>query len=542
MRKPAGSFPAGFFYVVNKLVIINVSTENPTFYRNSSDSIDGCLKRIECLHRKFRRIVSFVKFPGSFALKIARTGYLPNQLPDMAFRKPLLRIIAILLLIVLGFGISYAWRAFPIISGYVAKNMASAVFVQQRDPVAVAREDIAGFPFSLASWQVNREDSSVTVSVWGFAKHKAIYRHGIGCTLLNDRPEAEVRAQRFALPPPLPPADSLPWPMGDRVADTFPAAIDRARLGIALDHAMTAPSVEKGKAAITRSFLVVYNGQIVGERYAPGVNKDLVQIGWSMSKSITGTLIGILVKQGRLDPNAPAPVAEWSGTDKAAIRLRDLLQQCSGLDFEEDYASPSEVTNMLFRTDDMAAFTAARPLKQQPGSVFNYSSGNSNILSRIIRQTVGEKDYAAFPSVALFQRIGMRSALLEPDASGTYIGSSYSYATARDFARFGLLYFYGGSWNGGQLLPEGWTKAATSPAPGDPNGRYGYQFWLNGTDPEHPGRRKFPDAPADLFYAKGFGGQGVYIIPSRKLVIVRLGQNPIDENAFLGDVLAAVKP
>jgi CubicO group peptidase (beta-lactamase class C family) len=268
--------------------------------------------------------------------------------------------------------------------------------------------------------------------------------------------------------------------------------------------------------------------------------KDMPQIGWSMSKSLTAAIIGTLVKRGLLDPLKPAPVPEWKGTDREKITLRDLLQQSSGLDFEEDYTKPCEVTNMLFRTDDMAAFTAKRPLKYKPGTVFNYSSGNSNILSRIIRQTVGERDYASYPYESLFYRINMYSALLEPDASGTFIGSSYSYATARDFARFGLLYVQDGVWKGERILPEGWVHASTQPAPGDPNKRYGYQLWLNGNDPDHPGQRKFPGVPADCYYAKGFGGQGCYIIPSRKLVIVRMGQNPIDENALLSNIRAAI--
>ncbi|RYD92496.1 MAG: class C beta-lactamase-related serine hydrolase, partial [Sphingobacteriales bacterium] len=362
-----------------------------------------------------------------------------------------------------------------------------------------------------------------------------------GCTLLNKLTEAQVRAQHFNLPVAPLVADSVAWPMGDLKADSFPEAIDPEKLSLAMDHALMAGSSDKDEPGLTRSFLVLYDGQIVGERYAPGVDRNLVQIGWSMSKSMTAAMIGILVKEGRLDPAAPAPVPEWKGTDRAAIKLRDLLQQSSGLDFLEDYAQPSEVTNMLFRTDDMAAFTAARTLKYKPGTVFNYSSGNSNILSRIIRHTVGEEQYAAFPYRALFHRIGMRSALLEPDASGTYIGSSYSYATARDFARFGLLYYNDGMWNGERILPEGWVKASVQPAPGDPYGRYGYQFWLNGRNPENKAQRKFTDAPADLYYCKGFNGQGVYIIPSRKIIVVRLGQHPIDENTFLREVLAAAR-
>jgi CubicO group peptidase (beta-lactamase class C family) len=285
---------------------------------------------------------------------------------------------------------------------------------------------------------------------------------------------------------------------------------------------------------------VVYDGKIVGEQYAPGFDKNTVMLGWSMSKSLTAALIGILVKQGKLNPDAPAPVPEWKGTDKEQITLKQLLQQTTGLDFKEDYTSPSEVTNMLFKKGDMAAFTAKLPLKNKPGTTFNYSSGNSNILSRIIRQTVGEKDYWSFPYTALFQKVNMYSVLLEPDASGTFIGSSYSYATARDFARFGLLYYNNGLWNGEQLLPDNWVKETIQPASADNRNHYGYQFWLNGYDKDDLTKRWYPDVPADMYFADGFGGQNVYIIPSKKLVVVRLGLHNINENKFLTEVIAAI--
>jgi len=218
-----------------------------------------------------------------------------------------------------------------------------------------------------------------------------------------------------------------------------------------------------------------------------------------------------------------------------------LLQQTSGLDYTEDYRGPSEATNMLFRRGDMGAFTAMLPLKFKPGTIFNYSSGNANILSRIIRHSVGDSGYAAFPYQALFHKINMYSLLLEPDASGTYIGSSYSYATARDFARFGLLYYNNGWWNGEQLLPENWVKETIKPAAANQLQRYGYQFWLNGLDEKDPGKRWFPDVPADMYFADGFGGQNIFIIPSKKLIVVRLGVHTIDENKYLREVIEAIK-
>ena len=189
----------------------------------------------------------------------------------------------------------------------------------------------------------------------------------------------------------------------------------------------------------------------------------------------------------------------------------------------------------------MAAYTAKLPLRYEPGTVFNYSSGNSNILSRVIRQTVGEKDYAAFPYDSLFHKINAYSFLLEPDASGTYIGSSYSYATPRDFARFGLLYYNNGKWKDEQILPGNWVKESVQPSSADKLKHYGYQFWLNGFDKNNPTKRWYPDVPADMFFADGYGGQDIYIIPSKKIIVLRLGLHVIDENKFLKEVIAAIQ-
>ena len=192
----------------------------------------------------------------------------------------------------------------------------------------------------------------------------------------------------------------------------------------------------------------------------------------------------------------------------------------------------------------MAAFTASHPLANKPGTVFNYSSGNSNVLSRIIRQTVGEKDYAAYPFNALFYKIGMYNTLIEPDASGTYVNSSYVNATARDYARFGLLYYYDGVWNGERILPEGWVQQTVTPPATNKLKNYGYQFWLNGFDANDPTKHVFPGVPADMFYCDGFAYQGIYIIPSKKLVVVRLGltlDKSFDTNAFLKSIIDAVE-
>ncbi|MEI9959410.1 MAG: serine hydrolase [Ferruginibacter sp.] len=324
-----------------------------------------------------------------------------------------------LLLLVVAYGVWYAWRAFPIISGYGSKNMCSAVFLQHRNVKDVLREDLGDFPLSIGTFTVDEKDSSVTGSVWGFAKRKTVYRKGVGCTLINDLTESEIRAQHFALPAKPVISDTVAWPYGDKIADTLPGNIDKAALDKTVDYVMN--ETKDGKPCYTSAVVVVYDGKIVAEKYGRGFDKNTVMLGWSMSKSLIGAMIGILVKQGKLNVDAPAPVAEWAGTDKAKITLKNILQQSTGLDFVEDYNNYSNVTNMLFNKGDMGAYTANLPLKYPPGTVFNYSSGNSNILSRMIRKTVGEEAYPGFPYEALFHKINAYSFLLEPDASGTYM-------------------------------------------------------------------------------------------------------------------------
>ena len=448
-------------------------------------------------------------------------------------------LLALLLIIILVF----SWLSttvFRDVSGYGSKNLCSAVYLQHRDPKDVIREDLADFPLSLGKFTVNEKDSSVTGSVWGIAKSKTIYRKGCGCTLVNDLSEDEIRRQKFSFPPkPVVNGDTIDWPYGDRMLKPFPSNINKDHLQKAVDNVMKETSAN-GKPAFTRAVLILYDGNIIAEQYAPGFEKNTVMLGWSMSKSLTAAMAGILVNQNKLSVDEPAPVAVWANTEKRNITIKTLLQQTTGLDFTENYTRPSSVTKMLFRKGDMAAYTASLPLKYDPGTIFNYSSGNSNILSRVIRQIVGEKDYAAFPYKELFYKINAYSFLLEPDASGTYIGSSYSYATARDFARFGLLYYNNGLWNGQQVLPVNWVKESVQASGADKQKHYGYQFWLNGYNENDSTKRWYPDVPADMFFCDGYGGQDVYIIPSEKLVVVRLGLHTVDENKFLKEVIQSI--
>ena len=452
-------------------------------------------------------------------------------------------LLAVLLLALMG-GIYYAWISCPIMTGFASKQLCTLTFVSGREQKDIEANELGFFPVSLVKNVINFEDSSVTSTILGLAKKKAYYRKQIGCTLINNIRADQLHSQVFVIPAiPANNADSLPWPLGDKVADTFPGNIDKSKLNAAVDEAFTEPYPKKKQR--TRAVIVLYDGQLVSEKYAPGYSKDSKMYGWSMAKSITAALIGTLVKQGKLNVSQLAPVPEWNkqSDPRHFITIKNLLQQTSGLNFLENYTKASDVTNMLYKEDDMAAYTADHKLANEPGRVFNYSSGNSNILSRIIRHTTGKKDYAAYPYTALFHKIGMYHTLVEPDASGTYVGSSYIMATARDYARFGLLYYNDGIWNGERILPEGWVKETSLPPASNSLKNYGYQFWINGFDKDHPDKIKYPDVPRDMFYCDGFGYQYIYIIPSKKLVVVRLGltlDNSFNENAFLKSIIESI--
>jgi CubicO group peptidase (beta-lactamase class C family) len=268
---------------------------------------------------------------------------------------------------------------------------------------------------------------------------------------------------------------------------------------------------------------------LVAEQYAEGIRADTPLIGWSMTKSVTNLLIGILVGDDKLNISKPAPVPEWQieATDpRARITIDHLLHMSSGLEFDEEYGLFSDVTQMLSNEADMAHFAASKPLSSgNPEYKWSYSSGTTNILAGIIRRTVGTDAQSIYDFVQkrLFQPLGIRTATLELDASGTPIGSSYMYASARDWARLGELCLNDGRWLGVQILPEGWMKYSTTPAAENPSNNYGAHFWLN-KKPLDPGQsRAFPLLPEDAFAMNGYQGQYVVVVPSHSLVVVRLG-------------------
>lgn len=436
----------------------------------------------------------------------------------------------VIYLLVIAAVVAAAWglprlrRVASVGCSYKAKALASALFVSGLDADPERAPEIADEAYRLMRLfraRVDRERKTVTVSFLGLQPRTARYRPGLGATLA---------------PAPLPPAPPLPAPVR--------AAGLPVRENPALRPVLDAAFAETGpRRRRTRAVIVVQDGAIVAERYAPGIAQDTPLNGWSMTKSVMGALIGTLVGEGKLALGDKALLAEWRapGDPRAEISLEDLLRMRSGLRFSEVYADPlSDVTRMLFDGRDAGGFAASRPLEAPPGTLWKYSSGTTNILSLIARRALGEKDYPSWPRRALFGPLGMASAVLEPDASGTFVGSSFLFATARDWARFGLLHAGGG----GAPLPKDWVRFATTPTPQAPGGRYGAHWWLK-LSPELGGATAAAASiPADAFHALGHEGQCLTVIPSRRLVVVRLGLSidikAWDHASFLADVLDAL--
>jgi CubicO group peptidase (beta-lactamase class C family) len=408
-------------------------------------------------------------------------------------------------------------------ANYSAKIVCSNVFLAGRDPDEVLRVDVQAPGIGLLRLMqvsVNSEQGVVRAGFLKFIGNGLAQWHpGKGCTVA---PDGKIDADPGPMHEPAPAAvaasaaarspSDAPWPDGSSVKTN--AAIDR----VLQNDALAGPGV--------RAIVVVDHGRIVAERYAPGFTTSTPLLGWSMTKTVMAGVIGMLVKDGKLKLDQ---AGLWPGaTDgREHIRVADLLAMSSGLQWNEAYGAVSDVTGMLFLQPDMAAFARTQPLAHPVGEVWNYSSGTALILSRIAQQSAGE-DLLEFINTRLFAPLGITSATLEPDEHGTPVGSSYMYATARDWARYGQFLLQDGVWQGQELLPAGYVAMMATPVPAS-DGQYGKGLtWLWGSDAATP--HVNPDTafgiPADTFWMSGHDGQNVAVIKSRQLVIVRLGLTP----------------
>jgi len=412
------------------------------------------------------------------------------------------------------------------------------VFLMHRTVGEAERDDVHALApaAQIIHLRVDQARRTVTATIPAILSRTSVFRPGVGCTLSNAGPPPAP------VTPPAPSSNTGPFSFVEDPSKPSSA------LSTAVDRVFQETNI--GGRIDTRAILVVRHGALLSERYAPGFSVSTPFLGWSATKSLTSALVGVLVRDGRLTLDAPAPVREWRapGDPRAAITLRQLLTMSSGLKFIEDYVPGSDSSQMLFHERDMAAYAARQPLKHPPGAYWSYSSGTANIVSRIVQQTVGASaaDYDRFAHDALFGPLGMNSALIEPDEAGVPVGSSYGYATARDWARFGLLYLNRGQAGGRRILPESWIDFTRSPTPSAPRRNYGAMFWLNQGPASGPGARDYPHCPTDMYLADGHNGQFVAIIPSKDTVIVRLGWTPegqeFNVDRHLCGILAALGP
>lgn len=399
-------------------------------------------------------------------------------------------------------------------SAYSAKIVCSNVFIAGRDAEQVLADDVQAPGHWLLKYirlDVDREAKTVSAGLLGiFGRGTAVARDGLGCTSVPDGAIASLAKVS------LPPVQAAPaglWPEGEEVNPSQDPKI----AAILDDAAMAGPGM--------RAIVVVQNGRIVGERYGAGFDATTPQLGWSMTKSVNAALIGAAVNAGKMTVDMKGFVEGWNGDGRANITVADLMAMSSGLEFNEDYGDVTDVTSMLFLKPDMAAFASDKPLTGEIGKVFNYSSGTATLLSRVWQNAVGADTALTWPREMLFEPLGMRSAVLEVDEEGTFVGSSYMYATPRDWARFGQFMLNGGTWNGAQILPPGFVAWMTEDAPAS-NGLYARgQIWAVGPG-DDPAFEASSGVPVDAYWFLGHDGQSVAVVPSSQLVVVRLGLTP----------------
>lgn len=427
----------------------------------------------------------------------------------------------------LALGAARAHDVPKVATGFIADILCSETFVSGLDPQRTFTETTDAMPGAgLIVWaldyQVDRVRKDVTVTLFGLGRSHAVYREGLGCTLDHGKPLVDVA---------LPPDDRQPALLPE-IADPAIVPPQSAELSAALDRAFTEPAQPPYRR--TRAVVVMKSGRIIAERYADGIGPATPLLGFSMTKSVISALTGVLVRQGKLKLDGPAPVVAWKNPDdlRHAITVDQLLRHTAGLalgsSLQASLGSAFEPVNrMKFMESDMAAYAASIPLATAPGTAWNYHDGNTILLSHLIRNASGGNpaDALAFARRELFAPLGMRHVTLQLDGAGTIEGSGEMLASARDWARFGQLYLNDGIAGGRRILPEGWVNYSASATPNAWVG-IGAGFWTNQGDSFGANFRVDHGWPRDAFFAKGTIGQYTIVIPSERLVIVRLGRSP----------------
>jgi CubicO group peptidase (beta-lactamase class C family) len=419
-------------------------------------------------------------------------------------------------------------RAAQVGAGLTAHNLCSAVFVAGLDPDATYRElvqPMLGVAARWASYRIDHAGQSVTASLAGLGHSRAHFTQGYGCRLEYPR----------SLSPPAP-RPILPGPAPDAFAPAGQVVSTDAVIAAAIAQAFTEHAEKPSKHV--KAVVIVKDGHVVAERYAPGFTLDTPLLSYSVAKSFTNAILGVLVRQGRLQVSQPVGAPEWSGArdPRRYVSVEDLLQMHSGLDARESVSPFDPVARMLYAQNDMAGFAARHDLKTPPNTVFEYTSANTLILARLLGQVIGggAAGMRDFAQRELFAPLHMSGVTMEFDGAGVFIGSSYVYAPARAYARLGELYLNDGlTPDGSRILPEGWvsfSRHSTLAAP------YGAGFWTNDGPSEEAADRIAHGFPKDGFFASGILGQRIYILPSAHLVIARFGYSGAPDFGMTDDL------
>ena len=431
-------------------------------------------------------------------------------------------------------------RAIRVATGDTAHTLCSETFVSGFAPSEIFAQSIASYPgLDLVArgmhYTVDHAARTVTVGWRGVITSKAIYRDRIGCVLIEGSGPIDSGT----------PATTAAKPLLPEIAGPDVVAPQDPRLRAALDRMFVEPA--KPPHRWVKAVVVVKDGRVIAERYAPGVSVTTPLLGYSASKSFMHALVGILVLEGKLDIHAPTPVAAWRNDERRAITLDNLLRMTSGLAIAQTGSGFDPASRMLYTEPDMAGYAEAQPLQEKPGTAMRYSDASTLIVSRIVRDAAGGTGAAVqtFARRELFDPLGAKSVVMEMDATGTPIGSTHILATARDWARLGILYLNDGVVAGRRVLPVGWVRYAATSTLGT---SYGAGFWTNDGANDFARGRIEAGMPCDAFYASGNLGQRVYILPSQKMVIVRLGVSAppdydiVGDLRFIRDVLATLGP
>lgn len=434
-------------------------------------------------------------------------------------------------------------RAIRVATGVVAHNVCSKTFVSGLDPQTafsetVERDGLRRIGRTLR-FQIDRTAGTVDASAAWLFGSRAVYHEGFGCVLRHGTrepyvPKSDVDALRVPKTPPL--LEEIAGP--DVVAPANPA------LKAALDHAFEEPAEPPFRR--TKAVVIVHDGKVIAERYATGIGVNTPLLGFSMTKSVVNAVVGVLTQQGLVTPSMPAPIPEWRGDLRREIEVEHLLRMTTGLALDETNSGFDPSSQMVYLRDDMAGSVINAAVIAPPGTRWAYSSATTQLLARIIRDTTGGPEQSlTFAWRELFNPLGMRNVTLEFDGSGTLQGSTYMLASARDWAKFGVLYVNDGVVGGKRLLHEDWVDFSAAATLGSD---YGAGFWTNRSEHERAKGRVRLGIPRDAFFASGDLGQRIVIMPSQRLVVVRLGDSvdPTGDIRGLGrlvkEVIAAVAP